>query len=158
MLILASSACFLYCCRRTVSKSNFQCPDLLPLQPTHIQPNAADGANFLLRQRGEDTANDGTLACGRAGVQHRLAAVHLDLHILALADGRADIDGRVGGLADEDLAVVALGREPDETCCGWCQLDPAIERKCGYGSRSNDILKIACSCLRFFDGELTGRK
>lgn len=81
---------------------------------THVQPDAADGADLLLRQGREDAADDGRVARRRAGVQHRCAAVDLDLDIFALADGRADVDGAVGGLADEDLAVVALGRESDE--------------------------------------------
>lgn len=81
---------------------------------TDVQPDAADGADFLLCQRRQNAADDGGLARRLTGVEHRLAAEHLDLDILALADGSADVDRAVDGLADEDLAVVALGHEPDE--------------------------------------------
>ena len=57
IVILASSACFLYCLDEALAMALGRWQ-----WGSHVQPDAADGADFLLCQRREDAADDGRLA------------------------------------------------------------------------------------------------
>ena len=115
--ILASSACFLYWMYPSSVSTQAQLNHhSLPWKPAHVQPNAPDCANLLARQRRQDTPNDSSLSGRRPSVEDRIAAVDTNFDILPLAHGSANIDGRIDGLAEENLGLIALGHETDDTC------------------------------------------
>lgn len=62
------------------------------IEVTHVQPDAADGADLLSRDGRKDAVDDGHLIGFAAGVEHARAGPHSDLDLLAVPDSQADVD------------------------------------------------------------------
>ena len=82
---------------------------------TYIQTNASNRPDLGLGQRREQAVDGGRLSGGRPGVQHRGAAVDVDLDIFSLADRGADVDRDVDRLSKENLVLTLR----NETYKAW---------------------------------------
>lgn len=82
---------------------------------THVQTNAADGSNFLLRKRREQALNGLGAGGSLARAQDRATSERANSNIQTLVNGQTDVQLGVNRLSDQNLGGVRLGDEANET-------------------------------------------
>lgn len=83
-------------------------------QPTHIQSDTPDRANFLFRQRSQQSSSNFYVTRRYAGIKDRSAAVDVDIDPSPLVAGKTNVEVGVHGLAYKDSGWIGFRMEADE--------------------------------------------